>query len=79
VPVSGAIDEIARLHEPKIKGVADAQPGGALLVSFNASAYESYGKSQSYNAPVGAAITDKYTKALRSSAGTAKPARLARR
>ena len=62
--VSGAIDEIARLHEPKIKGVADAQPGGALLVSFNASAYESYGKSQSYNAPVGAAITDKYTKAL---------------
>ena len=62
--VSGAIDEIARLHEPKIKGVGGAQPGGALLVSFNASAYESYGKSQSYNAPVGAAITDKYTKAL---------------
>jgi CRISPR-associated protein Csd1 len=62
--VSGAIDEIARLHEPKIKGVGGAQPGGALLVSFNASAYESYGKSQSFNAPVGTAITDKYTKAL---------------
>ena len=59
--VSGADDEIARLHEPKIKGVGGAQSSGALLVSFNASAYESYGKSQSYNAPVGAAITDKYT------------------
>jgi CRISPR-associated protein Csd1 len=62
--VSGAIDEIARLHEPKITGVGGAQSSGALLVSFNASAYESYGKSQSYNAPVGAAVTDKYTKAL---------------
>ena len=62
--VSGTMDEIARLHEPKIKGVGGAQSSGALLVSFNASAFESYGKSQSYNAPVGAAITDKYTKAL---------------
>lgn len=62
--VSGVRGQIARLHEPKIKGVADAQPGGALLVSFNASAYESYGKSQSYNAPVGAATAFKYTNAL---------------
>ena len=62
--VSGAMDEIARLHEPKIKGVAGAQSAGALLVSFNAPAYESYGKSQSYNAPVGAAAAFKYTNAL---------------
>jgi CRISPR-associated protein Csd1 len=62
--VSGAMDEIARLHEPKIKGVAGAQSAGALLVSFNASAYESYGKSQSYNAPVGALTAFKYTNAL---------------
>ena len=62
--VSGAMDEIARLHEPKIKGVGGAQSAGALLVSFNASAFESYGKSQSYNAPVGAAATFKYTNAL---------------
>jgi CRISPR-associated protein Csd1 len=62
--VSGAMDEIARLHEPKIKGVGGAQSSGALLVSFNASAYESYGKSQSYNAPVGALTTFKYTNAL---------------
>jgi CRISPR-associated protein Csd1 len=62
--VSGVTDEIARLHEPKIKGVAGAQSAGALLVSFNASAYESYGKSQSYNAPVGALTAFKYTNAL---------------
>ena len=62
--VSGAMDVIARLHEPKIKGVGDAQSAGALLVSFNASAYESYNKSQSYNAPVGATTAFKYTNAL---------------
>jgi CRISPR-associated protein Csd1 len=62
--VSGAIDEIARLHEPKIKGVGGAQSSGALLVSFNASAYESYGKSQSYNAPVGSTSAFKYANAL---------------
>ncbi len=62
--VSGAMDEIARLHEPKIKGVGGAQSSGALLVSFNASAYESYGKPQSYNAPVGAITAFKYANAL---------------
>ena len=62
--VSGIRGQIARLHEPKIKGVADTQPGGALLVSFNASAYESYGKSQSYNAPVSEAAAFRYTVAL---------------
>jgi CRISPR-associated protein Csd1 len=62
--VSGTKEEIARLHEPKIKGVAGAQSSGALLVSFNALAFESYGKSQSYNAPVSAAITFKYANAL---------------
>jgi CRISPR-associated protein Csd1 len=62
--VSGVTDQIARLHEPKIKGVAGAQSAGALLVSFNASAYESYGKSQSYNAPVGVTTAFKYTNAL---------------
>jgi len=62
--VSGEMDEIARLHEPKIKGVAGAQSAGALLVSFNASAYESYGKMQSFNAPVGALSAFKYANAL---------------
>ena len=62
--VSGATEEIARLHEPKIKGVTGAQSSGALLVSFNASSYESYGKSQSFNAPVGVGATFRYANAL---------------
>lgn len=62
--VSGEIDDIARLHEPKIKGVSGAKSSGALLVSFNASAYSSYRKSQSYNAPVGSLIAFKYSVAL---------------
>jgi CRISPR-associated protein Csd1 len=62
--VSGITEQIARLHKPKIKGVADAQPAGALLVSFNASSYESYGKSQSFNAPVGVTTAFRYANAL---------------
>jgi CRISPR-associated protein Csd1 len=62
--VSGVAERIARLHEPKIKGVAGAQSSGALLVSFNASAYESYGKSQSFNAPVGVSAAFRYANAL---------------
>lgn len=42
---------IARLH-PSIKGVRGAQSVGASIVSFNLSAFESYGKEQSINAPV---------------------------
>jgi CRISPR-associated protein Csd1 len=52
------------LHEPKIKGVNGSQGAGALLVSFNASAYESYDKNQSYNAPVSSDAAFKYTNAL---------------
>jgi len=62
--VSGAIDQIARLHQPVIKGVADAQSSGAMIVSFNKPAFESYGKSQSYNAPVSEAAAFRYTNAL---------------
>lgn len=62
--ISGRQGRIARLHEPKIKGVRDAQTSGALLVSFNASAFTSNGKDQSYNAPVGEASVFKYANAL---------------
>ncbi len=62
--VTGSIGPSARLHEPKIKGVADAQTGGALLVSFNATAFESYGKEQSRNAPVSTVAVFKYANAL---------------
>ncbi|MFC7339134.1 type I-C CRISPR-associated protein Cas8c/Csd1 [Haloferula chungangensis] len=54
---------IARLH-PKIKSVAGAQSAGASLVSFNAPAYESYGKDQSFNAPVSEKAAFQYGTAL---------------
>lgn len=47
-----------------IKGVPGAQSSGAALVSFNATAFESYGKEQSYNAPVGKYAEFAYTTAL---------------
>lgn len=50
--VTGGADEPIALLHPKIKGVRDTQSAGANLVSFNASAYESYGLSSSINAPV---------------------------
>lgn len=54
--VTGKYGPIARLH-PAIKGVRDAQPSGASMVSFNAPAFESYGHEgketgQGLNSPV---------------------------
>lgn len=49
--IMGELLPIARIH-PLIKGVIGAQTSGASIVSFNADAFTSYGKSQSYNAPV---------------------------
>ena len=62
--VTGRTSPLARLHEPKIKGVNGAQSAGALLVSFNADAFESYGKSQSFNAPVAERTAFQYATAL---------------
>ena len=56
-------EEISRIHKT-IKGVPGAQSSGAALVSFNAPAFESYGKEQSYNAPVGKYAEFAYTTAL---------------
>lgn len=61
--VTGELDEIAAVH-PAIKGVRDAQPSGAALVSFNAPAFCSYGHEQNYNAPVGKHAAFAYTTAL---------------
>ena len=61
--VSGQERMLARLH-PKIKGVAGAQSAGAAIVSFNDDAYESYGKRQSYNAPVSEDVSVRYVAAL---------------
>lgn len=61
--VTGKRTEISRIHKT-IKGVPGAQSSGAALVSFNAPAFESYGKEQSYNAPVGRYAEFAYTTAL---------------
>jgi CRISPR-associated protein Csd1 len=61
--VTGKIAPVARLH-PSIKGVRDAQPAGASIVSFNQNSFTSYGKEQGANAPVSEAATFAYTTAL---------------
>lgn len=61
--VTGQKTGISRIHGT-IKGVLGAQPSGAALVSFNAPAFESYGKEQSFNAPVGNYAVYAYTTAL---------------
>ena len=62
--VTGEPSPIARLHDPAIKGVNGAAPGGAKLASFNLDAFESYGKTQSYNAPVSEEAAFRYCNAL---------------
>lgn len=61
--VSGQPAVIERLH-PAIKGVWGAQTSGANIVSFNLDAFNSYGKAQGANAPLGAAAVFAYTTAL---------------
>lgn len=63
--VTGRQASIARLHPP-IKGVRGANTSGAQLVSFNLPAFESYGRKQGDNAPVGEAAAFAYTTALNS-------------
>ena len=61
--VTGEESNIAKLHH-SIKGVTGAQSSGASLVSFNQDAFTSYGKEQSYNAPVSEEVAFGYTTAL---------------
>lgn len=61
--VTGELSEIAKTHT-SIKGIKNAQSSGAALVSFNAPAFSSYGKEQSFNAPVGRHAMFAYTTAL---------------
>lgn len=60
---TGNAASIERLHSA-IKGVWGAQSSGANIVSFNLDAFNSYGKEQGANAPVGKADVAKYTTAL---------------
>ena len=59
--VTGTVGAVARLQY-KIKKIG-AQ-GEAQLVSFNAQAYESYGKEQSFNAPISEQAAFRYATAL---------------
>lgn len=63
--VTGEQAPVERLHAP-LKGVWGAQKLGANIVSFNARAFESYGKTerQGENAPVSRAAAFAYTTAL---------------
>lgn len=62
--ITGERAPVAELHEPVIKGVVGAQVSGAKLVSFNCRAFESYGKTQSLNAPVSRRAAFAYCNAL---------------
>ena len=61
--VTGETGEIERLHTA-IKGVWGAQTSGANIVSFNLDAFNSYGKIQGGNSPVGKQAAFRYTTAL---------------
>lgn len=61
--VTGQKAVTARLHAP-IKGIAGGQSAGGSIVSFNLSAFTSYGKLQSHNAPVSESAAFAYTTAL---------------
>lgn len=63
--ITGAEDvPIAATHTPKIKGIRNAQPTGAALVSFDKPAFTSYGCAQSYNAPTSIEAATAYCVAL---------------
>ena len=62
--VTGRTGPLARLHEPKIKGVLGGQSSGAAVVSFNNAAYESQGHEQGVNAPTSEAAAFAYCTAL---------------
>ena len=61
--VTGLIEPISQTHNV-IKGVAKAQKAGARLVSFHSPSFESYGRKESFNAPIGITAEFKYTTLL---------------
>lgn len=63
--VTGNTDEVERLH-PSVGGINGAKSTGSTLVSFQKdSGYDSYGKVQGHNAPVGKRAVFAYTTALK--------------
>lgn len=61
--ITGRAEKIERLH-PSIKGVRGAQTSGANIVSFNLTAFTSFGKEQGANAPIGQSSVFAYTTAI---------------
>jgi len=61
--ITGKKGSTARLHAP-IKGIYDGQSSGGAIVSFNLSAFTSFGKTQNHNAPVSESAAFAYTTAL---------------
>lgn len=62
--VTGEEGPLARLF-PQVTGVPGAQSAGASLVSFNLQSFESYGKSQAYNASISERVAFNAGSALR--------------
>ncbi|WP_081406721.1 type I-C CRISPR-associated protein Cas8c/Csd1 [Methanocorpusculum bavaricum] len=62
--VTGLLNQpLAKTHT-QLKGVADANTTGCVIVGFNFPSVTSYGKTQSYNAPVSEKAMFAYTTAL---------------
>lgn len=61
--IRGESDDFERLHA-SIKGVWGAQSSGANIISFNKEAFNSFGKAQGANSPVGKQAAFAYTTAL---------------
>jgi CRISPR-associated protein Csd1 len=66
--ITGKVKTIARLHEPKIKGVRGSQTSGAPIVAFDKDndAFASYSRDgkQAFNAPVSKDAAFKYATTL---------------
>jgi CRISPR-associated protein Csd1 len=61
--VTGVAGPIERLHPP-IRGVDGSQPAGAMIVSYNAKAFTSYGNDDGANAPTSQQAAFRYGTAL---------------
>ncbi|RCK73306.1 MAG: CRISPR-associated protein, Csd1 family [Ignavibacteriae bacterium] len=61
--ITGEKATVARLH-PSIKGVRGGNTSGGALVSYNLPAFNSYNKTQNYNAPISNRAAFAYTTAL---------------
>jgi len=61
--VSGQMAPVARVHN-KIVGVVGAHTAGASLITFNDDSFCSFGKTQSFNAPISEPAMFRYTTTL---------------